>query len=121
MKKGMRCACCRVRETITGGRQYAEDAHKCPLHYARIPYEDIRERRALPYLLGRAPAAALHQLQQQRALGALLLLGLFPVLPVRSLTLLAPDRCCRRGVLGMPVPSCARNAEVSCQTPHLST
>ena len=43
---------CRVRETIAGGRQYAEDAHKCPLHYARIPYEDIRERRALPYLLG---------------------------------------------------------------------
>lgn len=41
-----------MKETITGGRQYAEDAHKCPLHYARIPYEDIRERRALPYLLG---------------------------------------------------------------------
>jgi hypothetical protein len=41
-----------VKETITGGRVYAEDAHKCPLHYARIPYEDIRERRALPYLLG---------------------------------------------------------------------
>ena len=34
----------RVKETIAGGRgqQYMQDLHKCPLHYERIPYEDIR-------------------------------------------------------------------------------
>jgi hypothetical protein len=33
-----------VKETIAGGRgqQYMQDLHKCPLHYERIPYEDIR-------------------------------------------------------------------------------
>ena len=34
----------RVKETIAGGRgrQYMQDLHKCPLHYERIPYQDIR-------------------------------------------------------------------------------
>jgi hypothetical protein len=40
-----------VKESLSGD-VYGEDAQKCPLHYQRLAYEDIRDRKAVPYLLG---------------------------------------------------------------------
>ena len=46
------CACCRI--TRSWGRQpdYSTDRRKCPLHYEQLKYEDVRDRRVVPYLLG---------------------------------------------------------------------
>ena len=32
--------------------EYNSDRRECPLYYERLKYEDIRDRRAVPYLLG---------------------------------------------------------------------
>ena len=43
---------CRVSGTWGIQPDYSSDRRKCPLHYERLKYADIRDRRVVPYLLG---------------------------------------------------------------------
>ena len=43
---------CRVSGSWGTQPEYNSDRRECPLYYERLKYEDIRDRRAVPYLLG---------------------------------------------------------------------
>ena len=45
-------ALCRVTGSWGTQPEYNSDRRECPLYYERLKYEDIRDRRAVPYLLG---------------------------------------------------------------------
>ena len=45
-------ALCRVSGSWGTQPEYNSDRRECPLYYERLKYEDIRDRRAVPYLLG---------------------------------------------------------------------